>query len=38
MDSLLSFLIIVGCKVTQYVCCNLIILLAFMAAVGGRNR
>ena len=37
MDSLGSFLIIVGCKVVQFICCNLIILFAFMAAVG-RNK
>jgi hypothetical protein len=34
MDSLSSFLIIIGCKVTQIICCNLIILFVFMAAAG----
>ena len=32
-----SFLIIIVCKVTQYICCNLIILFTFMAAAG-RNK
>jgi len=29
-----SFLIIIGCKVTQIICCNLIILFVFIAAAG----
>jgi len=32
-----SFIIIVGCKVTQIICCNLIILFVFIIAAG-RNR
>ncbi|NDF99811.1 MAG: hypothetical protein EB101_13055 [Chitinophagia bacterium] len=32
-----SFLIIIGCKVTQFICCNLIILFVFLAAAG-RNK